>query len=45
MFLDGFVAPLHFVLIGAKPTEISKDQIDYINVPVDVFYKPDHILF
>ena len=45
MFLDGFVAPLHFVRIGAMPTEISKDQIDYINVHVDVLYLPDHILF
>ena len=40
--LDEMVARLHLGRIGAKLTELSKDQADYINVPVQGPYKPDH---
>jgi adenosylhomocysteinase len=40
--LDEMVARLHLDRIGAKLTELSKDQADYINVPVEGPYKPDH---
>ena len=40
--LDEMVARLHLGRIGAKLTELSKDQADYINVPVEGLYKPDH---
>ena len=40
--LDEMVARLHLGRIGAKLTELSKDQADYINVPVEGPYKPDH---
>ena len=38
--LDEMVARLHLGRIGAKLTELSKDQADYINVPVEGPYKP-----
>ena len=31
-YLDEEVAPLHLSKIGAKPTILSKEQADYINV-------------
>ena len=40
--LDEMVARLHLDRIGAKLTELSSDQADYINVPVEGPYKPDH---
>ena len=40
--LDEMVARLHLGRIGAKLTELSKDQADYINVPVEGPYKVDH---
>ena len=40
--LDEMVARLHLGRIGAKLTELSQDQADYINVPVEGPYKPDH---
>ena len=40
--LDEMVARLHLDRIGAKLTELSTDQADYINVPVEGPYKPDH---
>ena len=40
--LDEMVARLHLEKIGCKLTELSKDQADYINVPVEGPYKPDH---
>ena len=40
--LDEMVARLHLSKIGANLTELSKDQADYINVPVEGPYKPDH---
>ena len=40
--LDEKVARLHLEKIGANLTELSKEQADYINVPVDGPYKPNH---
>jgi adenosylhomocysteinase len=40
--LDEEVARLHLGKIGAKLTELSKEQADYIGVPVEGPYKPEH---
>ncbi|MGQ3892236.1 adenosylhomocysteinase [Legionella sp. CNM-4043-24] len=40
--LDEKVARLHLKRIGAKLTQLSSEQADYIGVPVDGPYKPDH---
>jgi adenosylhomocysteinase len=40
--LDEEVARLHLDKLGVKLTKLSKDQADYIGVPVDGPYKPDH---
>jgi adenosylhomocysteinase len=40
--LDEKVARLHLKKIGAHLTSLSKAQADYIGVPVDGPYKPDH---
>ena len=40
--LDEEVARLHLKHIGVKLTKLSKAQADYIGVPVDGPYKPDH---
>jgi adenosylhomocysteinase len=40
--LDEKVARLHLAKIGAKLTKLSKDQADYIGVPVDGPYKGEH---
>jgi adenosylhomocysteinase len=40
--LDEEVARLHLGKLGAKLTELSGDQADYISVPVDGPYKPEH---
>ena len=40
--LDEEVARLHLDQIGAKLTQLTKDQADYIGVPVDGPYKPEH---
>jgi len=40
--LDEKVAALHLRKLGAKLTKLSKDQAEYINVPVDGPYKPAH---
>ena len=40
--LDEKVARLHLEKLGVKLTKLSKDQADYIGVPVDGPYKPDH---
>merc|ERR1711972_215238 len=39
--LDEKVARLHLPALGAELTELSKDQADYIGVPVAGPYKPD----
>ncbi len=41
-YLDEMVARLHLEKIGAKLTQLTKDQANYIDVPVDGPYKPDH---
>jgi adenosylhomocysteinase len=40
--LDEEVARLHLGKIGAHLTRLSQQQADYIGVPVDGPYKPDH---
>jgi adenosylhomocysteinase len=40
--LDEKVARLHLDALGAKLTELSREQADYIGVPVEGPYKPDH---
>ncbi len=40
--LDEEVARLHLAKIGVKLTILSKDQADYIGVPVDGPYKAEH---
>lgn len=40
--LDEKVARLHLDRIGAKLTELTKEQADYINVSVEGPYKPEH---
>ncbi len=40
--LDEEVARLHLAKLGAKLTQLSKEQADYIGVKVDGPYKPEH---
>ena len=40
--LDEKVARLHLERIGVKLTTLTQEQADYINVPVEGPYKPDH---
>jgi len=40
--LDEQVARLHLDHLGVKLTTLSKKQADYIGVPVDGPYKPEH---
>ena len=40
--LDEEVARLHLERIGVKLTKLTKEQADYIGVPVDGPYKPEH---
>jgi len=40
--LDEEVARLHLAKIGVNLTTLSKEQADYIGVPVEGPYKPDH---
>ena len=40
--LDEKVARLHLDAIGARLTELSQEQADYIGVPVEGPYKSDH---
>ena len=40
--LDEEVARLHLAQLGVELTELSQDQADYIGVPVDGPYKPEH---
>lgn len=40
--LDEKVARLHLDKLGVKLTQLSKDQADYIGVPVEGPYKPEH---
>jgi adenosylhomocysteinase len=40
--LDEHVARLHLKKIGANLTTLTQEQADYISVPVEGPYKPDH---
>jgi adenosylhomocysteinase len=40
--LDEKVARLHLAKIGAKLTKLNDRQANYIGVPMDGPYKPDH---
>ena len=40
--LDEEVARLHLDALGVKLTKMTPDQADYLGVPVDGPYKPDH---
>src|SRR5262245_65000504 len=40
--LDEEVARLHLDKLGVKLTKLTKDQAEYIGVPVDGPYKPEH---
>lgn len=40
--LDEMVARLHLEKIGAKLTKLTPEQAEYIGVPIDGPYKPDH---
>lgn len=40
--LDEEVARLHLEQIGVKLTKLTKEQADYIGVPLEGPYKPDH---
>ena len=40
--LDEKVARLHLDALGVKLTELTHEQAEYIGVPVDGPYKPDH---
>jgi len=40
--LDEEVARLHLDKLGAKLTQLTQEQADYINVPVEGPYKPEH---
>ena len=41
-YLDEKVARLHLDALGVRLTELTKEQADYIGVPVEGPYKPDH---
>ncbi len=40
--LDEKVAHLHLKKLGVKLTQLTKDQADYLGVPVEGPFKPDH---
>jgi adenosylhomocysteinase len=40
--LDEEVARLHLAQIGVKLTKLTKEQADYLGVPLEGPYKPDH---
>ncbi len=40
--LDEEVARLHLAKVGVNLTQLSREQADYIGVPVDGPYKPEH---
>lgn len=41
-YLDEEVARMHLDKIGVRLTKLSKNQADYIGVPIEGPYKPDH---
>ncbi|KXK61300.1 adenosylhomocysteinase [Micromonospora rosaria] len=40
--LDERIARVHLEALGARLTTLTKSQADYLNLPVDGPYKPDH---
>ncbi|MEC7640950.1 MAG: adenosylhomocysteinase [Nitrospinota bacterium] len=40
--LDEEVARLHLEKLGVKMTRLNQEQADYLNIPVEGPYKPDH---
>ena len=40
--LDEEVARLHLEKLGVKLTKLTKEQAEYIGVPVEDPHKPDH---
>ncbi len=40
--LDEKVARLHLDALGVPLTELTDEQADYLGIPVDGPYKPDH---
>ncbi|HQL82220.1 MAG TPA: adenosylhomocysteinase, partial [Spirochaetota bacterium] len=40
--LDEEVARLHLGKLGVKLTKLTKEQADYLGIPADGPYKPDH---
>ena len=40
--LDEKVARLHLDKLGVRLTELSTEQSDYLGIPVEGPYKPDH---
>ena len=40
--LDEKVAELHLEQLGVKLTKLSSEQADYIGIPVEGPYKPNH---
>jgi adenosylhomocysteinase len=40
--LDEKVARLHLDALGVRLTEMTKKQAEYLGVPVEGPYKPDH---
>ncbi len=40
--LDEEVARLHLAKLGVKLTKLTQDQADYLGIPVDGPYKPEH---
>ena len=40
--LDEMVARLHLEKIGVELTQLTKEQSDYVGIPVDGPYKPDY---
>ena len=40
--LDEEVARLHLEKLNVSLTKMSKEQADYLGIPVDGPYKPDH---
>ena len=40
--LDEMVARLHLEKIGARLTKLTPQQAEYISVPLEGPYKPDH---
>jgi adenosylhomocysteinase len=41
-YLDEKVARLHLDALGVRLSQLTKEQADYIGVPVDGPYKPEH---